>query len=80
MGGAGIVKKALGRDLGHLGAVLELSWGHLGVVLGHLRSNLSRYGPISSHLGSILGHVGLLGTQKQSNNKNIGFLMVFNDF
>ena len=34
MRGPGSVKEALGRELGRFGAVLELSWGRSGAVLG----------------------------------------------
>ena len=48
LGGPGIVREVLKRDLGHLGAVLGPSWGRLGAVLG---PSWGRCGPVLGSLG-----------------------------
>ena len=47
--------------LSHLGAMLRLSWGHVGPMLasgGHLGPMLGHLGPSWSHVGPMLGHLG----------------------
>ena len=48
-----------GQFLGYLGAILGLSWGHLGAILGCLRPSSGYLGTILGLSWAVLGHLGL---------------------
>ena len=69
------MKGALGRDLGRLGAVLELSWGRPGTVLGPswtpVGLSWAPFGPLDALLGSSWAfQVDTSECAKTSNNLN----------
>ena len=74
MRGPGSIKEALGRELGRFGAVLELSWGRPGAVLGRSWAPVglpwAPLGPLEALLGPSWDHLGHLKYIK-ANTQNI---------
>ena len=50
--------------LGHVGAILELSWEDLGATWGHVRAMLRHVGQSRENLGTTLVNLGLRNSRK----------------
>ena len=50
-----LIEGLLGRCWGHLQAVSGPSWGHFGLLRGHLRATLGYHRPLSNLPGAFLG-------------------------
>ena len=74
MRGPDSVKEALGRELDRFGAVLELSWGRPGAVLGRSWAPVglpwAPLGPLEALLGPSWDHLGHLKYIKANTQKH----------